>query len=118
MAIADIDTDLDLFGNLSTIPVGLKHNEDIVSQLKRLDYNLLGCKVGTVWKVIKKEQIIKCLVEFADLPQTPQRVFDPKRGHRIPDYLLILPESAPVFRNLSSLVVTSKLGLVRVTVIL
>lgn len=113
-----METDFDLFGDMQTIPVGLRPHDDIVSQLNKLDYNLLGCRVGTVWKVCKRDQKIKCLVEFADLPQTPARVFDPKRGHRTPDYLLIIPASTPVFPNISALVGTSRMGLVRMTVLL
>ncbi len=114
VAISDLSTDFDIFGDPPTIPIGLKPNEDIVSQLNKLDYNLLGCKVGTVWKVSKRSDKpkLKRLVEFADLPQTPSRVFDPKRGHRQVDYLLIIPSNVPIY---SSMMNTDKLGLIRVT---
>lgn len=51
----DTNTDFDIYGEAPTIPIGLKPKEDIVNQLKKIDYNLLGCKVGTVWKVSKSE---------------------------------------------------------------
>ena len=39
---------------MATFPVGLRPKEDLVSQLCKLDAGLLGCKVGTVWKVSRK----------------------------------------------------------------
>lgn len=111
--VGNLEEGCDWFGDdVNTIPIELRPNEDIVNQLSKLDYNLLGCRVGTVWKVIKAEKKIKQLIEFADLPQTPTRVFDFKRGHRIPDYLLVLPEDTPVYRSRgSSLMEAKRLGL-------
>jgi len=102
-----------LFGNVETIPLGLKPNEDAVTQLKNFNGSFLGCKVGSVWKVHKNDSKIKKLMQFADLPQTPQRIFEHKRGHRIPDYLLIVPEKTAIFSSSASS--QSKEGLVKVS---
>lgn len=109
--MADFSGDFNLFGNVETIPLALKPNEDAVTQLKNFNGSFLGCKVGSVWKVHKNDLKIKKLIEFADLPQTPQRIFEHKRGHRIPDYLLIIPDKTPVFS--SSATSHSKEGLVK-----
>ena len=53
---------LDLFGEVLTIPIGLRPNEDVVTQLSKLDYGLIGCRVGTVWKVNKGVGKVKKLV--------------------------------------------------------
>lgn len=88
-----------------------------MTQLSKTGYSLLGCKVGTVWKVNKSVRKIKQLIEFADLPQTPSRVFDYKRGHRRPDYLLVLAEGTPVYHSrVSSLVGVERLGLAQIQV--
>ena len=55
--------------------MALKPSEDAVIQLKNFNGSFLGCKVGSVWKVHKNDKKVKKLIEFADLPQTPQRIF-------------------------------------------
>ena len=114
VAVADFSGDGNLFGEVETIPIGLEPNKDVVSQLRNFSGSYLGCKAGSVWKVNKYSRKIKKLMEFADLPQTPSRVFDSNRGHRVPDYLLIVPEKTPVYSTASSHS-KDKEGLVRVS---
>jgi hypothetical protein len=59
---------------------------------------------------------IKLVVNYIDLPLTPQRIFDYKRGHSIPDYLLIVPESQEVFRSFPIEKKTEKMGIVSIVV--
>jgi hypothetical protein len=94
--------------------VGLEPNKDTTTQLKALNASFLGCRVGSVWKVNIAYQKIKQLQAYADLIQTPTRVFEPKRGHRIPDYLLIISDKAPIYSTLARSN-TGTLGLVETT---
>ena len=66
---------LRLFSDVDTIPMGLQSHGDLVTQLKNCSSSFLGCKVGSVWKVNKVKEKIKRVTEFADLMQTPQRIF-------------------------------------------
>ena len=59
---------------------------------------MLGCKVGSVWKVNRGGKIKK-LDEFADIPQTAHRLFHAKRGHKTADYLMIVPDKTPVVKG-------------------
>jgi len=108
-----------MFGDMPSIPIGLRPNEDILTQLERLEYSLLGCKVGSVWRVHKNIGKIKRMVTYADYQLTPARLFDTRRVNRKPDYLLVVPHNAPLYNvsSLSSMSGGEKLGLVRVTVV-
>ena len=77
----------------------METNKEIVAQLKSLHGSLLGCKVGSVWKVNRGSAKIKKLDEYADIPQTPHRVFHAKRGHNTADYLMIVPDKTPVHKS-------------------
>jgi len=48
------------FGDINKlIPLNLKLDEDVVKQIKNLDPLVLGCEIGSVWKVNKQTKRIK-----------------------------------------------------------
>lgn len=73
--VIDPKTDASLLWQSSTIPVSLDPDKDVVTQLKNLNTSFLGCKVGSVWKVSKEGQVIRRIIEFSDLVQSPSRIF-------------------------------------------
>lgn len=101
--VGKLDKDFNPFGDVPTFPVSLHPDEDVVTQLSQLDYSLLGCKVGTVWKISKDVKKMKQIVQYADLVQTASRLLNYKPGHRIPDYLLILPATTPIYEHIECL---------------
>jgi hypothetical protein len=96
--------------------VPLCQEGDIFSQLKQIERNFLGCSIGSIWKVSKFNKKIKRLIDFVDVAITPARIFNYRRGHRIPDYLLIVPFKQIVFRSIESEIGSREqsLGLVKV----
>jgi len=91
---------IDLFGDVPSIPIPMWQEENIFTQLTKIEKNILGCTVGSIWKVTKSNKKIKRLLDFVDVAVTPARLFNYRRGHRIPDYLLIVPSNQSVFRSL------------------
>ena len=63
----------------------------------------------------KQSKKIKRIQQYADLPQTPFRIFDPKRGHRVPDHLLIVPDKTAIYSGEVSGGVDAKLGIVQIS---
>jgi hypothetical protein len=66
----------------------------------RISQGILGIRTASIWKVTRYRRKVKRLVHYVDLPQTPARIFGYLRGHGTPDYLLLVPDTMPVFRNL------------------
>jgi hypothetical protein len=77
-----------------TLP--LRAEESVVSQISKMEH-IFGEKMHSVWKVNRGTRKIKQLIDYSDLPQTPARLFNYKRGHRIPDYLLVVTSAFPYF---------------------
>lgn len=115
IAVGELSEDCPIFGEMMTVPVGLQPNEDLYNEVFGLDPELLGCKIGSVWKVSRKTKKVRQLAHYSDFPQSASRIFEGKSGHGRPDYLLIVPEEAQVWQGVSSLVKKDRLGLVRVS---
>jgi hypothetical protein len=90
----------DIFDEANSLPLTLNDDEEIHQQLARIG-PVLGCKAASIWKVSRQRRKIKQIVHYNDLPQTPARIFDYKRGHAIPDYLLVVPDSHSIYRSMA-----------------
>jgi hypothetical protein len=84
--------DCDIYDEaLPVFPLSLNDDEEVHQQLSKIGPSVFGCRVGSIWKVCRKMKKIKLIQNYIDLPQTPSRIFTFRRGHSIPDFLLVVP---------------------------
>ena len=79
----------------------MDEDEDINQQLARLSLGVLGCRVGSLWKVSRLRKKIKRLTKFVDYQMPPSRIFGYVRGYTAPDFSLVVPDKHPIFRGSS-----------------
>ncbi len=76
---------------LPIIPLDLRDDEELFDQLRKLGPEAFGCKVASIWKVNRRRKKVKFFNKYIDYKMKPSEIFAYKRGHTIPDYILIVP---------------------------
>jgi len=97
--------------------LALEEDEDIHQQLARIAPSVLGCRVGSLWKVSRLRKKIKRLTKFVDYQMPPNRIFGYVRGYTPPDFILVVPDKHSIFRGTSLMEEKQeRLGIVTVAV--